>query len=174
VSVVSNSGPLIALAKLGQVHVLHSLYGPVLTPPPVYEEVVVSGLAQGANDAASVQMAIERQHLRIVEINEQDLSPLVAGQSLDRGEKHAIQLAIEENAEQVLLDDLLAREAAKKLGLKVKGTLGVFVDAARKGVLSSSEIDIIFDALLKRGDIWIAENLIYRVWDQLKREFEDD
>jgi predicted nucleic acid-binding protein len=56
---------------------------------------------------------------------------------LDRGEKQAIQLTMNENADWVLLDDMQARIEAKKLGLRVKGTLGVFVDAVRQSVLNT-------------------------------------
>lgn len=64
---------------------------------------------------------------------------------------------------------MMARNSAQKLNLKVKGTLGVLAEAFRKGALSSSEVDAIFDALLKRDDIWIADALIHRIWDQLKK-----
>ena len=41
--VVSNSGPLIALARLGRLGLLNQLYDAVLIPPEVYQEVVVNG-----------------------------------------------------------------------------------------------------------------------------------
>jgi hypothetical protein len=34
-----------------------------------------------------------------------------------------------------------------------------------------SEIDVVFDALLKRDDIWIAEGLVRQVWNDLKTKF---
>lgn len=102
---------------------------------------------------------------------ESDLSSVITALPLDRGEKHAIQLAINEHADWVLLDDMQARIEAKKLGLQLKGTLGVFVDAVRQSVLNISEIDVIFEALLKREDIWIAEGLIRNVWGDLKKKF---
>jgi len=37
----------------------------------------------------------------------------------------------------VILDDARAREAAARLGLKFKGTLGVLLDAKRAGLLAS-------------------------------------
>jgi predicted nucleic acid-binding protein len=169
VKVVSNSGPLMALAKVGQIHLLTSLYEEILIPSAVYEETVANGLARGESDAISIQMAVTRQHLRVVKVDEQNFSEAVLALPLDRGERHAIELAIKENAECVLLDDMMARDAAQKLNLKVKGTLGVLVEAFRKGALSASEVDTVFDALLKRDDIWIADALIHRIWSQLKK-----
>ena len=170
-NVVCNSGPLMALGKIGQVHLLYAVYGVVLIPSAVYDEAVLSGLARGEPDAVAIEMEFRRDHLRTVEMTEADLSPTVTALPLDRGERHAIQLAINEKADWVLLDDMQARVEAKKLGLNVKGTLGVFVDAARQSVINQSEIDIIFAALLKREDIWIAEGLIRRVWDELKKKY---
>ncbi|MDZ7362124.1 MAG: hypothetical protein ONB46_15580 [candidate division KSB1 bacterium] len=157
-----------ALGKIGQMHLLYPVYGTVLIPPAVYEEAVLDGLARGEPDAVSIEMEFNRQHLQIIET---DLTPAITALPLDRGEKHAIQLAMNEKADWVLLDDMQARTEAKSLGMQVKGTLGVFVDAVRQNLLNLSEIDVIFDALLKRDDIWIAEGLVRHVWNDLKTKF---
>lgn len=167
--VASNSGPLMALAKVGQVHLFYPLYGIVLVPSAVYEESVAAGLEQGHADAVAIEMEFQRQHLQIVALEEAHLSPPIAGLPIDRGEKHTIQLALDENCGWVLLDDMRARQEARDQGLRVKGTLGVLVDAFRQHYLSTLEIEVIFAALLKRDDIWIAEELIRQVWDHLKQ-----
>lgn len=84
--VVSNSGPLMALAKIGQIHLLHSLYEEILIPSAVFEEAVVNGLARGEADAISIQMAITRQHLHVAKLDEQNLSQAVLALPLDRGD----------------------------------------------------------------------------------------
>jgi hypothetical protein len=65
-SVVVNAGPLIALGKLGLVHLLAQLYGEVLVPPAVYREVVVGGIVVGAADALAVQRAVLWSELVLV------------------------------------------------------------------------------------------------------------
>lgn len=45
--VVTNAGPLIALAKLGLLHLLGRLYGTVLMPGAVYDEVVLRVMEDG-------------------------------------------------------------------------------------------------------------------------------
>lgn len=166
--VVCNSGPLIALSKLGQINLLYALYGTILIPLAVFEESVLEGKMRGDSDAISVEMAIRQQHLHISEIVDPEMSKEISALPLDRGEKHAIQLAMNVHADLILLDDLLARENAKNLGLNVQGTLGVLVDAFRENRLSISEVDIIFETILKRDDIWLSEDLVRRVWDQVK------
>lgn len=73
----------------------------------------------------------------------------------------------------VLLDDLATREAAQRLGLTVKGTLGIIVDAYRQQKLSRTELDIVFEAVLARQDVWISHTLARRVWNELLRTSSD-
>ena len=56
---------------------------------------------------------------------------------LEEGEAEAIALAHEVGAEVVLLDERDARRAAKQLGLRVLGTVGILVWARRVGSLAS-------------------------------------
>jgi len=44
---------------------------------------------------------------------------------LGRGESEAIVVAVEQSADFVILDDHVARSEAKRIGLNVKGTLGI-------------------------------------------------
>ncbi len=168
--VVSNSGPLIALAKLGCLHLLRPLYGQISIPSAVYTEAVSDGLARGASDALSLELALRKQDIKSINLADASLPPVSASLALHRGEKHAIQLAMNKKADLILLDDLKARDEAKKLGLSVKGTLGVFVDSLRGDLLSLNELDLIFKTLLKRDDIWIAAGLVHRVWELLESE----
>lgn len=57
---------------------------------------------------------------------------------LDDGERQVIVHGLEDATNNmVLLDDLVARKTAHQLGLKVKGTLGVLVEAKRRGFIPS-------------------------------------
>ncbi len=145
---VANAGPLMALGKLGLVHLLHQLYNPVLVPSVVHDEVVARGLELGQPDAHTVQLAIARQELVVIDTGAVSLSEAVQSLPIGQGEKHAIQLGLQESPDWVLLDDLLAREEAQRLGLKVKGTLGVIAEAYRGQLISLAECDLIFQAIL--------------------------
>ena len=54
ITAVSDSGPLIALAKLGVLYRVFSIYATLIISETVYREVVTSGLVIGARDAAEV------------------------------------------------------------------------------------------------------------------------
>jgi hypothetical protein len=64
VNVVSNAGPLIALGKLGQLSMLLTLYGDILIPRQVYNEVVINGLRLGADDAPAVDSLVQQGYIR--------------------------------------------------------------------------------------------------------------
>ncbi len=49
-SVVSNASPLINLARIGKLDLLHDLYGELIIPEAVWREVVVDGAGQPGAD----------------------------------------------------------------------------------------------------------------------------
>lgn len=144
VIVIINSGPLMALAKLGLIDLLPRLYGQVSFPTAVFAEVVVRGRERGYSDAFLVQLAIQQGKLKIVKVNEQDLPSDIQDLPLDAGEKQTLHIAQREKADLVLFDDEKVREEGKARGLNIKGTLGV------------------------REDIWISEELCRHVLSKLK------
>lgn len=166
--VVVNAGPLIALGKLGLIDVLPRLYDTILIPAAVYDEVVTRGSEQGTPDALAVRMAVSRHGLQVIHDQRIELSEAVAGLALDPGEKQVIQVALDQAADLALLDDLLARERAAGLGLTVKGTVGVLVDAYRQGLITMQELELTFATIAAREDIWIGDTLLQRVLAALR------
>ena len=164
--VVTNSGPLMALAKLGLLNLLGRLYGKVYMPVAVYNEVVLRGSEGGFSDSLQVKLAIQRKQLIVKEakIPRADVAAL----PLHEGEKEVLNLALENKADLVLLDDMLARSEAQTLGFSVKGTLGVIAQGYRTEVLSVDEVRIILDSIIDRNDIWISDELCRRVFEGLK------
>src|ERR1700730_3659991 len=115
--VVSNSGPLINLAKAGQFALLQNLFQNITIPPEVFDEIVVRGVGKpGAEETCTAQW-IARGILE-----RPDIANLLAAE-LDRGEAEAIALALQEKADWLLIDERVGRRFAQQVGLKVKGTL---------------------------------------------------
>lgn len=166
--VIANSGPLMALGKLGLLELLPRLYGQVQLPIAVHTEVVVRGCELGYPDAFLVQMAIQRGQLVVIEVSDAELPPDVAALLLDIGEKQVLCLALRDKADLVLFDDLKAREEAQERGLTVKGTLGIIAQAYRAGLLSLGEVQTIVEAIIDKDDIWIAEGMCRQVLARLK------
>ena len=111
--VVSNSSPLIHLAKIGKLDLLRSFFSEVFVPEAVYKECVVEG--KGKDDATKIS---EARWIRVRKIKDEKLKRALMVE-LDEGEAEAIVLALEESADLLLLDDYEARRIARSLGLKV-------------------------------------------------------
>lgn len=131
--VLCNSGPLMALGKLNRLDLLAELYDEVQVPRAVYNEVVTQGLARGASDALILRLVWLRQGWPVVEVPPEVLSAYEPPVILDPGEREVLALAQTLADPLVLLDDEVARAEARRLELRVRGTLGVLVQAYRRG-----------------------------------------
>ena len=141
---VSNSSPLILFARIGRLDLIQQLFGEILIPPEVYEEVTVRG--RGLPGAAAVSSA-SWIHSRAV-ANQAVLATLAA--EADRGESETIALALEVSGRvAVLLDDRQGRRLARERGLRVIGSAGILVLAKGRGLLP--EVRPVLDALRAAG-----------------------
>lgn len=129
--VVSNAGPLITLAKIHRSELLKDLFGHIVIPRAVFNEVVLRGTGEPGSEETKNASWIETR------LAVDDLSVSVLRESIDAGESEAIVLAQELGADLLLLDDALARRKAERLGLKVMGTLGVRLLAKEAGLLDA-------------------------------------
>ena len=121
--VVSNTSPLIALARAGRLDLLQAIHGEIIVPDAVFNEITVAGAGEpGAHEVATMSW-IKRQPA----LNRQLVNAL--GLDLDAGEAEAIALAMECQADLILLDERMGRHAAQRMGLKVTGTLGILIAA---------------------------------------------
>lgn len=120
-AVVSNSSPLIACAAIGQLPLIAALFRSVLIPPAVAREIAPS--------IPTPPPWLAVQSLRA------PLPPAVLRQSLGDGEREAVGLALDIQAERILLDDRAARRVAQDLGLLVTGTVGMLLVAKRHGMI---------------------------------------
>lgn len=130
-TVVCNASPLINLAHIGQMGLLQQLYGMLLIPEAVWNEVVVEGAGQPGADEVADAVWIQTRSVQ----NEQLV--LALKQTLDAGESEAIALALETEAELVLLDEHLGRATADYLGLRYAGLVGVLIEAKHRGLIPS-------------------------------------
>src|SRR5258706_778822 len=102
-AIVADSSPLIYLAALADFHFLRDLFGSILIPEAVYREVVEQG--QGFPVKPRVEAALG-EWLMVQRVqNRQRVNEASAHGHLDVVESAAIALALECNAEILLLDD---------------------------------------------------------------------
>lgn len=169
-SALVNSGPLMALGKLSRLGVLAHLYPDLRVPRAVYREVVTEGLARAMPEALTVKLFLEQLGLPLIGIDESALRLYAPPLALGAGEREVLTLAQGSPDIRVLLDDEEARREARRLGLSVKGTIGVLVEAHRAGLLSMSELRLLFAEIAARPDIWISAKLCRQVLSRIETE----
>lgn len=162
---VTNSGPLIVLAKINHLHLLHALYGNVLVSQTVYHETVVTGRTRGYQDADAIQVFLNNVGWLPTALTEIPLE-LTGDIRLGRGECEAIALALKHQA-LLLIDEVHARTVAKRLGLHTVGSLGILVEAYRKGSLTSGMLTELLNIIESREDIWVHPDLCRRMRRQI-------
>jgi predicted nucleic acid-binding protein len=121
VIVVSNSSPLIALDQIDQLHLLTDLFVSLRIPPAVAAEVAPT-------------LPTLPSWVQVTSLGQPN-PPEALRLSLGKGEREALSLAHELKADWLIVDDLPARQAARTLGLRVTGTLGVLLAAKRRGLI---------------------------------------
>jgi predicted nucleic acid-binding protein len=126
--VIADTTPLNYLILIGQPNLLPRLYGRVLIPPAVYEELQAEGAPASVRDWAVHRPAW-------LEVRPALLPLDIGHDPLDAGECEAIALALELKADLLILDDRDARIEASRRSLVVIGTLRVLEDAAQLGLV---------------------------------------
>ena len=129
--VVADTSPLNYLAQCGAIDVLPQLYGLVVIPRAVFDELS----EKGAPEAVRRWLHPPPEWISIRSASVIDESLI-----LGRGEVEAICLAQEIHADEILLDERRARKAALERGLTVTGTLGVLESAAKRHLLHLPEV----------------------------------
>jgi len=138
--VVSDASPLIALHEIGQLGLLGAIFGTVLMPPAVAREA----------------LSVVRPSWIVERAPKTPLAPAVARAGLGAGESETISLALELDADRVIIDELAGRSLALRLGLPLIGTLGILLVARRRNLIPTIREPI---DTLRRGGFRVANDL---------------
>ncbi|MCL4488983.1 MAG: DUF3368 domain-containing protein [Chloroflexi bacterium] len=125
---ICNTSPVQYLHQLELLDVLHKLVGRLIVPPAVVEE-----LAMGRSAGIDLPDLTALGWVEIRRPAGESAVPLIA--DLGPGESEVLMLALETPDSVVMLDDGLARRVAETRGIRFTGTLGVLLDAKRKGLI---------------------------------------
>ena len=126
--VVADTSPLNYLVLLGHIEILAKIYGEVVVPQAVLDEL-------RDNDAPAEVRAWFSAPPAWLQVSTLIFRRDPLMDRLDRGEQDANLLAESFKAERLIIDDLEGRREAVHRGLTVIGTLGLLAEAARRNVL---------------------------------------
>jgi len=139
---ISDTSPLIWLAKVGNITLLKALFEEVIIPQEVYIEAVEKGLQGGFTDAQTIKECINEGWIKLSKLNSKDQNILQKisehAFEIHSGEAQAIVLAREMKL-LLLMDESAGRAFAEAWGLKVKGTIYVIISALRKDLISETD-----------------------------------
>jgi predicted nucleic acid-binding protein len=130
--VVADTSPLNYLILIEEIEILAKMYGRVVIPRAVRNELLRPSAPNMVRNWISQLPPWVEVHTA-VNVSDPSLA------SLDPGERDAILLAWELGAEQLIVDDRQGRLEAQKRGIPVIGTLGVMREAATLGFLDLRE-----------------------------------
>ena len=147
--VVANSTPVIALSEIGRLGILKDLYGEIIIPNAVRNEVTVK----------APRRLDGHDWVRVKAISNLAAKEMFTS-ALHEVEVEVMLLAKEIGADLVIMDDGLARRHAKYLGLTVTGTVGVLLRAKSAGIIT--EVAPVLHSLIQ-NEFYISDEVYSEV-----------
>ncbi len=150
--IVSNTGPLIGLAKIDPLSILKDIAAEVIIPPMVHREL----LGKTGIESERIDNALN-DFINVIKLKPLDSAIEDASADLDEGERQAIALAstFSKNI-LLLLDDRAGRLVSEKLNIPTTGLICILLIAKDKGILQN--IGLLIDELRNQG-YWISDEV---------------
>ena len=154
-AVVADTSPVVFLSKLEQLDLIPTLFErPILISESVRDEII------GPPHIDPVEKATLEAFLSECEVRRVSKPPRLS-RALSAADRSAVALAVSENVP-LIADDRLLRRFAQAHGVAVIGTVGILLEAMRRGLLQPNTIREFVDVLVERHG--------YRVRIELYRE----
>lgn len=145
--VVSDTTPLISLLKIDRIDLLEKLFGQVLVPQAVFDELTVDKRFKA--EATQIR---QKQFIKVKTVNNpESVNILKRATGLDQGESEAIILTDEQNADILLMDEAKGRTVSFQMGLKIMGTIGILMAAHEENELTADEVRACVEGLQRAG-----------------------
>ncbi|MEN0002586.1 MAG: DUF3368 domain-containing protein [Bacteroidota bacterium] len=150
--IVSDTSIITNLIQVGQLKLLEMLFSTIVIPQRVHEELL---RIDGRENLLS-----ENPWIKIKGITNYTIYEELLGR-IDPGEAESITLALEHEAELLLIDEKKGREVAEEYGLVITGIIGVLIDAKSENLVEN--VRPILDKLIFENGFRISPKLYRRV-----------
>lgn len=160
VAVIADAGPLIALARVDQLHLLPALFGEIVVAEAVKTELLTGVFAETSRLKAALSAPWCKRQPKVAHLAQRS-AKLASTHLIGAGESSAIALAQHYNERAtpalVLLDDARGRRAAHRLQIAMIGTTGVLLLGKQAHLVSA--VAPLLEGL-KRSGYFLSERLI--------------
>ena len=150
--VISDTSAISNLLTIDEIDILNITFGTIIIPSSVREE-----LCRIENQRRFLESC---DWINSAELSNRKLFNKLR-QSLDRGESEAIALAVEKNADFLVIDEAKGRDVARSLGVNITGLPGLFVIAKEQG-----HIDFVrpyIERLVNEARFRLSKNIVEKV-----------
>ena len=162
---VLDSAPLIGLASGGLLERAIVPDRKYLITPEVWSEVVEAGRRGGHPDSEMIQAQVEAKVIRVkAALDEELIERILVNPRLSRPDASAIALAIQEKA-QLLTDEKDMREVAKRLGIRLGGSLSLTAEAVDAGRITALEAVSAVERMIAAG--WYCSPALFKQFADL-------
>lgn len=155
--VISDTSVITNLVAIHHLCLLQQFYDLILIPEAVYREL--------ADIDPPVPGPVEVQTLdwlEVLSLRDRTIADQLQNQfQLDPGESEAIALALEINADLLLIDERRGRAEATRLGLRLTGLLGMLVEAKQRSLIPS--VKPLMDALIDTSAFRVSQPLYEQI-----------
>ncbi len=153
--VVSDTTTISNLIQIEELHLLKLLFEEILVPEAVYQELSI---------LSDIKQAFDKEiRSGWIKVNDSfhnsDLFNELS-KTLHNGEAEAIVLAVQLDADYLIIDEKDGRKLALSLEVTIIGTIGILIKAKQKGLIESIQTKM--DELRDVG-FWISNSLYNKV-----------
>ncbi|MBP9888304.1 MAG: DUF3368 domain-containing protein [Leptospiraceae bacterium] len=153
--IISNTTPLINFSSIERLDILHKLFGEIMIPPAVNTE-----LLEKVKVFPKLQLALDNPNITVLKLKDEKISAFL-NIDLHLGESESIALALENQAQLLLLDEIEGRRIAEYHKVKFIGTVGCLTLAKQKKIIA--EVKLVLDEIIEKGNFWLSEKLYLEV-----------
>ena len=165
--IISNSSPLILLARINKLGIIKEIYKKIYIPKAVYNEVIVRGKEEKYSDAFIIERAVD-DFIFIRDLKEKNLrESKKLNDVIGIGESEAITLAIQERASLLLIDNLEPRKIAEVKNIKCRSTPGIILEALHREKITVEEYK---NSIIKLAEYaWLSGDIVAYFLEQTNK-----
>ena len=158
--VVADAAPIIFLAKLDQLDLIHQVFpGTTLLPEAVRQELAQDSIFP--DEQHRIRTFLDTCRIEPVR------HPLFLSRALSMADRCVLTLAAKQKNAVILSDDALVRRIARAEGFALSGTIGLLIRSHRAGLLSHTKTIQLLEDLISRHNFRISVDLYQETLRQI-------